>query len=48
MWFMETAAIFDMGGFALDMAELTLYSPPPRLGRCFSWDDRESDIEVSL
>ena len=46
--FMDEEVSFDMRGFALDMAELPLYSPPPRLGRGFSWDDGESDIEVSL
>ncbi|XP_057511144.1 dehydration-responsive element-binding protein 1E-like [Actinidia eriantha] len=45
---MDEEAIFDMRGFALDMAEQPLHSPPPRLGRDFSWDDGESDIEVSL
>nr|AYM54800.1 C-repeat binding factor 3 [Actinidia deliciosa] len=45
---MDEEAMFDMRGFALDMAEQPLHSPPPRLGRDFSWDDGESDIEVSL
>ncbi|GFZ01258.1 hypothetical protein Acr_14g0008930 [Actinidia rufa] len=44
----DEEAIFDMRGFALDMAEQPLHSPPPWLGRDFSWDDGESDIEVSL
>ncbi|PHT96129.1 Dehydration-responsive element-binding protein 1E [Capsicum annuum] len=30
------------------MAEGLLFSPTPRLGSCFSWDDVESDVEVSL
>ncbi|OIT01338.1 PREDICTED: dehydration-responsive element-binding protein 1F-like [Nicotiana attenuata] len=31
------------------MAEGLLFSPTPRLGNCFSWDDVEiSDVEVSL
>ncbi|XP_057511142.1 dehydration-responsive element-binding protein 1E-like [Actinidia eriantha] len=46
--FMDEEVSFDMRGFALDMAELPLHSPPPRLGWGFSWDDGESDIEVSL
>ncbi|XP_057511733.1 dehydration-responsive element-binding protein 1B-like [Actinidia eriantha] len=46
--FMDEEMSFDMRGFALDMAELPLHSPPPRLGWGFSWDDGESDIEVSL
>nr|AYM54803.1 C-repeat binding factor 6 [Actinidia deliciosa] len=45
---MAEEAMFDMRGFALDMAEQPLHSPLPRLGRDFSWDDGESDIEVSL
>ncbi|PSS11446.1 Dehydration-responsive element-binding protein like [Actinidia chinensis var. chinensis] len=45
---MAEEVMFDMRGFALDMAEQPLHSPPPRLGRDFSWDDGESDIEVSL
>lgn len=30
------------------MAEGLLFSPTPRLGDCFIWDDVESDVEVSL
>ncbi|XP_057462088.1 dehydration-responsive element-binding protein 1E-like [Actinidia eriantha] len=46
--FMDEEALFGMGGLALSMAELPLLSPSPRLGSGFSWDDGESDIEVSL
>ncbi|KAM3379810.1 hypothetical protein P3S68_012224 [Capsicum galapagoense] len=30
------------------MVEGLLFSPTPRLGSSFGWDDVESDVEVSL
>ncbi|KAM3271036.1 dehydration-responsive element-binding protein 1F-like [Capsicum chacoense] len=30
------------------MSEELLFSPSPRFGSCYSWDDMKSDVEVSL
>ncbi|KAL6986160.1 hypothetical protein U1Q18_019528 [Sarracenia purpurea var. burkii] len=44
----EEAASFDMHELLLEMAEWPLFSPPPCLGRRFSWDDADSEVEVTL
>ncbi|MCD7450464.1 hypothetical protein HAX54_006534 [Datura stramonium] len=45
----ENNEMLEMEGWREKMAEGLLFSPTPRLGSCFSWDDHvESDVEVSL
>ncbi|XP_059308362.1 dehydration-responsive element-binding protein 1E-like [Lycium ferocissimum] len=44
----ENNEMLEMEGWREKMAEGLLFSPTPRLGSCFSWDDVESDVEVSL
>ncbi|CAN4077362.1 unnamed protein product [Withania somnifera] len=38
----------NMEGWREKMNDELLYSPTPRLGSCFSWDDVESDVEIPL
>lgn len=44
----EDNDMLEMEGWQEKMAKGLLFSPTPRLGSCFSWDDVESDVEVSL
>ncbi|KAH0739969.1 hypothetical protein KY290_033012 [Solanum tuberosum] len=45
----EDNYMLETEGWREKMAEELLFSPTPRLGSCFSWDDVEtSDVEVSL
>ncbi|WMV40128.1 hypothetical protein MTR67_033513 [Solanum verrucosum] len=44
----EDNDMLEMEGWQEKMAEGLLFSPTPRLGSCFSWDDVESEVEVSL
>ncbi|XP_055819637.1 dehydration-responsive element-binding protein 1F-like [Solanum dulcamara] len=44
----EDNEMLEMEGWREKMAEGLLFSPTPRLGSCFSWDEVESDVEVSL
>ncbi|KAH0644129.1 hypothetical protein KY284_032013 [Solanum tuberosum] len=45
----EDNDMLETEGWREKMAEGHLFSPTPRLGSCFSWDDVEiSDVEVSL
>ncbi|XP_016469418.1 dehydration-responsive element-binding protein 1D-like [Nicotiana tabacum] len=43
----ENSDMLEIEGSWQEMIGL-LFSPTPRLGNCFSWDDVESDVEVSL
>ncbi|XP_060180038.1 dehydration-responsive element-binding protein 1F-like [Lycium barbarum] len=44
----ENNEISEMEGWREKMSEGLLFSPTPRLGSYFSWDDVESEVEVSL
>ncbi|XP_060180037.1 dehydration-responsive element-binding protein 1D-like [Lycium barbarum] len=44
----EKNEMLEMEGWREQMAEGLLFSPTPRLGSYFSWDDVESEVEVSL
>ncbi|PHT39601.1 Dehydration-responsive element-binding protein 1C [Capsicum baccatum] len=46
--YLEDNETLEMQDWREKMSEGLLFSPTPRLGSYFSWDDVESDVEVSL
>lgn len=46
--YMDDEAVFDMPGLLVNMAEGLLLPPPHNPYQGYSWDDNESDYEVSL